>query len=545
MPLYEDFTLRIGPLVGGEYPLEVVTSPAGSGRSSFRPAVPLGDLKAMQRSLLSGDRQEGVRTAALSDVAGSPEQLGEILFKALFHGTSLSLFDRSLGLALGQNRGLRLRLHIDPEDASLLGLASLAWEYLYRVETREFLSQSRYTPVVRCLDVQRDYRPGAMPPGLRVLVILSQPAGLPALDLPRERAMISAGWAEAGGVEVDFLEGPTRPALHEHLKKHTYHVLHYAGHGGFDRASGMGGLWLSDAAGQASLLSGSQLRVLLHDAPRVRLVFLNGCETAMMSEETGRDPFAGVAAALVMAGVPAVLAMQFAISDRAALAFSKTLYARLARGCPIDEATAEGRQAVMMEDPDTIEWGAPVLHLRAPDGILWRRADQEPETMSKGEQAQHARTVPWAAGGDVIIADVGDGASNVAVGKNITQAGYFSSSSNNVPEELLVARAFERVARVLADARSTLDSTTLTMAQFQLRLLEGELAKTAPEEAPSASTITQVGDWLLEHVPPLWDALADLFSQPWAVQVMAKAGPSAVDWWTSRFKQRRQDAHGR
>ena len=58
----------------------------------------------------------------------------------------------------------------------------------------------------------------------------------------------------------------------------------------------------------------------------LRLVVLNSCEGA---RTTLTDPYAGVATTLVQLGVPAVVAMQFEISDRAAIVFAEELYTNL------------------------------------------------------------------------------------------------------------------------------------------------------------------------------------------------------------------------
>jgi hypothetical protein len=80
-----------------------------------------------------------------------------------------------------------------------------------------------------------------------------------------------------------------------------------------------------------------------------------------------------------------------------------------------------------------------------------------------------------------------------------------------------------------------LDANTAKMAEFQLKLLRGELTKTEKDEKPSASTITQVGDWLLESVPQIAEPLTSLFATPAVGKVMGKAGETAIDWVRQRF----------
>jgi len=64
--------------------------------------------------------------------------------------------------------------------------------------------------------------------------------------------------------------------------------------------------------------------------------------------------------------------MQFRIRDGNAVAFSRAFYRALAAGQSIDGAVADGRLAVFTRaEGDERDWGAPVLHLRAADGVLF------------------------------------------------------------------------------------------------------------------------------------------------------------------------------
>jgi hypothetical protein len=68
-----------------------------------------------------------------------------------------------------------------------------------------------------------------------------------------------------------------------------------------------------------------------------------------------------------------------------------------------------------------------------------------------------------------------------------------------------------------------------------MKLLEGELTKTEEGQSPSASAITQIGDWLLGNVPSVAEALASLFATPAVGKVVGKAGEAAVEWVRARF----------
>lgn len=122
---------------------------------------------------------------------------------------------------------------------------------------------------------------------------------------------------------------------------------------------------------------------------------------------------------LVRQGIPAVIAMQNEITDDAAIQLAHEFYDALIAGYPVDGALAEARKALFAAGND-IEWGTPVLYLRATDGRLFDltahtasagRARPAPETASapaaedKGAQlpavaatrsARHGRPSHWA-----------------------------------------------------------------------------------------------------------------------------------------------------
>jgi len=113
--------------------------------------------------------------------------------------------------------------------------------------------------------------------------------------------------------------------------------------------------------GEPDFVPGSQLAETLRASRELRLVFLNSCESAQVGHRPGQDPLLGLAAALVRGGMPAVIAMQFPVSDEAARVFSEAVYRSLAHGNPLDAAVADGRLALYREKPGSWEWITPVL----------------------------------------------------------------------------------------------------------------------------------------------------------------------------------------
>jgi len=201
---------------------------------------------------------------------------------------------------------------------------------------------------------------------MRVLGMVSSPKDYSHLNVEHEKTLLEQALdplLKTGQVVVDWLDQATLPALQRALRERDYHIFHYIGHGGFDLRTEQGVLVLEDDRGQGFLASADRLGVLFHDHPSLRLVVLNACEEARNSPS---DPFAGVATTLVRQGLPAVIAMQFEISDAAAITFATEFYAALALGYPVDQAVAEARKSIYMTND--VEWGTPVVYLRSADG---------------------------------------------------------------------------------------------------------------------------------------------------------------------------------
>jgi hypothetical protein len=157
--------------------------------------------------------------------------------------------------------------------------------------------------------------------------------------------------------------------------------------------------------------------------------------------------------------------------------------------------------------------------------------------MSAKDQEAWWEAIPSYVGGDAVIATVGAGASNIAIGKNITQTIYDTLGEPTPDDKDTIKRKFAEVSAALEKARDQIEVNTARMAEFQLGLLAGELEKTEEEQAPSASTITQVGDWLLDNVPEIAEVITGLFATPAVGRVVGKAGEVAVQWLKGRFKR--------
>jgi hypothetical protein len=412
---YADLVLQLTPGPGDAYGARITTSPAGEAEGKFKPPPGAQETAASNVQELaraaSPQASGGDRDVRARRVAQPPlRALGDQLFRAAFAGPLGSRFDESLGLLASEpERGLRLRLQMNPGEPALARLEALPWEYLYRSEQGAFLGLSTRIAIVRSPSLPlAGRRPPAARP--RVLALVCDPPGLPPLDLARESKVL-AGLEHDGRAAIRFLHRPTLDQLRGALREQRPHVLHVMGHGAFAPGSGEGSLYLARAEGGWERVEGALLADQLRDCPSLLLVFLNACQTA---RSIAPNPFAGVAAALLRAGVPAVVAMQAAISDRAAIAFSAEFYRQLARGEAVETATGEGRLAVRRHLPASLEWGTPVLFLRAGSDRLWgeepgpARVSPTRPAAAQGPRRQRAARLAWGMAATVlVIAGVG------------------------------------------------------------------------------------------------------------------------------------------
>jgi hypothetical protein len=380
---FEDFILQLDASTRGGFRARVLKSPFGEGAVSFAlPAAVAGTRRAGGDPPAASARDLD-RPAPRPEVGElSPIEMGTEMYRTIFQGPVRSLFDKSRGqVERSPQLGLRLKIKVDPGDPDTAALADLPWELLCDGETEDFFALSRQTSLVRYLDVPRMSQPISFTPPLRILAVSASPKALPSLDLAEEARRLEA--LRQAGFEVQHLVNASAGAMREALTSDPWNVLHFMGHGHFDPATGDGMLAFEGAGGRLDLMSGKAFATKLKDFPSLGVVVLNACNTARAGHLSGVNPFHGVATALVLGGIPAVVAMQRPISDRAALGFSAAFYRHLARGDSIDEALTEGRQAIHSAAPESFEWATPVLFLRIPEGNVFE-AQPAPAPAGRG-----------------------------------------------------------------------------------------------------------------------------------------------------------------
>lgn len=253
---------------------------------------------------------------------------------------------------------LCIRLAAEAKD-----LEALPWETLY--DGAEFIAAGARTSLSRLpldVELQPDLEP-VVPP-LKMLAVLSSPLDLKEnerLQIEREQEILLQAVNTPSGQGKLLLEFEDEAKLDfiESSLEGGCQILHYSGHG-IPPENG-GGLLLEDAQGNKRPTAVSELLAMLKIAERdLRLTVICGCQTAKTLNIAG---FRDLARGLLHQNVPAVIAMQFSISDDAGLILAENLYPRLIEGQSLDVALAASRRALLHNEDVRIQADAmaPVL----------------------------------------------------------------------------------------------------------------------------------------------------------------------------------------
>jgi CHAT domain len=377
---YEDFNVFVFPAGNHRYGARVTFPDLSVAEATFELQVSddeLAGLRAHARTVRGPAR--GASPAGDQEVGRAGEmdvirEFGQRLYAALIAGTIRDRYKALYNNAVGKSAGIRLRLEL----GQVPDLMVLPWELLFDQDAYQFVALMERTAVVRSIGVAAPSRPVDVTAPLRVLIVAPQPEGTEELMVREELQKLRTALAEleAGGkVALELVEPPTLQCLREQLSSaDSYHVLHFIGHGEFDPDEEKGYLAFEAKNGGIDPVDGDLLATIVRNHESLRLVVLNSCQGA---ETSVSDPFAGLAQTLVRQEIPAVLAMQSAITDKSAVEFSESFYRAVGLGRPLETAVCAGRVAV--RGLDILEWATPVFYTRLQDGILFRISEFSPE----------------------------------------------------------------------------------------------------------------------------------------------------------------------
>ncbi|MBU0655380.1 MAG: SUMF1/EgtB/PvdO family nonheme iron enzyme [Gammaproteobacteria bacterium] len=377
---YLNFDLLLNE-AGDSYQVHVIDSPAGQASRTF--TLPFSAVELENFILKIGQNRGSVRSLHIERIdVPSIQKLGGALYEALFGGAIAERFRSSLAIARREGCGLRIRLRLSGAPK----LIDIPWELLFDADNNNYIGLSVNTPIIRKLDLATLPEMRQAQGVLQVLVMISSPSNYQQLDVEREWERINTATLslqKEGRLILTRVE-PSLAALQRQLRRGEYHVFHYIGHGGFDRTNSDGVLVLEDRNKKGHLVSGQYLGTILYDETTLQLVLLNSCSGGRTSVT---DPFAGVGQSLLQKGIPAVIAMQFEITDEAAITFSHEFYAALVDGYSIDAAVAEARKMIYAE-ANQLEWATPVLYTSIDSGSLLREPTAEELALLEKQRQQ-------------------------------------------------------------------------------------------------------------------------------------------------------------
>ncbi|MFD3458335.1 CHAT domain-containing protein [Nocardia fluminea] len=359
--------LEIGPgSSDGEYTAHVVHSPVGAEPSAtvhLDVARLLDERVGLEQAVLLSSRTWRGRRPDERLL----QQVGQLLFEALFTHRVMDAYRASVSRVQGQGDDhLRVQLRIAVPE-----LAALPWEAMWDPDTQKYICLDE--PLVRHVPAPYTLEePLEVTPPLRVLGIAASPRGKQLLDVIGEQEQMNTALAPlitAGLLELEWLSQASWAGVHAKLLSSQWHAVHFIGHGDFDVSTNEGLIYLVGAHDRAEPVTADRLATLISVAPRPapQLVVLNSCSSG---EQGSEDLFAGTAATLARSGINAVAAMQFTISEPAAISFATGFYTAVAHGRGIDEAVRNGRIAIA-GTPHTLEWVTPVLYLRGENTRLF------------------------------------------------------------------------------------------------------------------------------------------------------------------------------
>jgi CHAT domain-containing protein len=331
--------------------------------------------------------------------------LGTSLYNVLFDPAMSKEFKEEYDKVIKEQPSPVLRVVLEFK-LEAQDLAKMPWEYIYYpdnvdgagrgffIATDSQLILARHVPLVKGVGDQKP-----LPKPLRILIVAAKPERTPAGEAlkivvsdPIIQTIKALKKLHPDAIEIKEMPDPNDPhktqpskrVLSETVQKFQPHVLHFIGHGEYEK-------------GKDTDTYTGHLLLVNHDEPKIsarindaafadcfrnkepRLIFLHACEGARTDSYAA---FRGVALQLAYSRVPAVVAMQYEIKNSMATQFANKFYESLGKGKPIDVAVQDGRMELGMftdeeQNFSNRAFGSPVVFLQNAAGIIIAEAQPE------------------------------------------------------------------------------------------------------------------------------------------------------------------------
>jgi tetratricopeptide (TPR) repeat protein len=349
-----------------------------SGQTSFF-AGPIdlritpSELNEAYDSIRSAAQQSPSRRGS-SALLDPVKDLGARLFNALFQSGMGRVYNETVSVA--DERGWRLRISISATKDSLV--EELPWEFLYDPLRNDFLALSMRRPILRQIERSppKDLTPRSTSP-LRA-AFLSSPDPNDTLATDRDRALLEQiSRTSPRGLEV-FIHGHvSRSEFVRIVASNEYDVIHFAGHAVEPSSESIifpQMLMLQGPDGRADLLHPQMLMDALKQQHRLRLLYLNACNSHRLARLWAEE-------------IPNVVSIRALVSIDFCVDFARGFYQALLTGVSVEEAMSAARQLSDTVNPGGREWGMAVLctHLPSPDYLTGRAQRSEPQAEQKSD----------------------------------------------------------------------------------------------------------------------------------------------------------------
>jgi len=422
--------------------------------------------------------------------------LGRAMFEALFPEKIGALFEKALSQVLESRyvgeKDRQIRLIIEAKTNSIPAKSGWPLEFLrsnafggkWLATERDMITLSRRLVLTQ----MQPTHPFSTP--IQILIIVSRPSdqntvmAAPTLKLIAEMARSETAGptfqanlaVKVLGIVEDLekvagLEYLRLPATYPNFSEQTIgkewypQVIHFVGHGDYTRSKG-GLLGFVDENNKADWVRGVEFAENINHDNRPRLVLLQACESA--KEETGVG-FMSLAAHLVMHNIPAVIAMQFAITNDYATDFAEGFYQALRKGKDVDTAVQWGRWKIANKTRSKEkQFGAPVLFQYDPSGIAFTSS----ESRNRPELPAIDTGLVGGTSGRPSIGGTGFGKSE-------------SMASMSVEEQVI---------KNLGDAMKKLDQNDVKMADVYIGMAIRKLQSDYPDLAAALENVIQDSD---------------------------------------------------
>jgi len=320
---------------------------------------------------------------------------------------------KNAALRQAQGAERRFSVHVDSDPppkaskkkrAEILeaasALFSLPWELLH--DGGGYLFRGKHAVAVRRRLPNRapkEVRPTSLP--IRILLVSPRPEDKSTTYIDHRvsaKPLVEAVERLGELATLTVLTPPTLSALRQELQRaseanQSYDVVHFDGHGLYDREHGLGALCFEDPRDldkldhrAMQLVHAGELASDLRDY-RIPLIFLEACQSAKVEA----DPTASVAAKLLEQGVASVVAMSHSVLVETARRFVEAFYRKLASGSRVGQAMLAGQEALAGDTWRGKIMGAGELHLHDWFVPVLYQEEQDPQLVTNlpPEAVQH------------------------------------------------------------------------------------------------------------------------------------------------------------